>query len=427
MSNTATIAAPAGVTDPDANNSATDDDAAVIPAVFFDAVTHAAEDETVDVPVRLATAGRSLGSVAFSIDYDASCLDPDVDDDGNIDSYTVNATNVPADFTVTVTFDALDTDGEIDVSIADVDPPVATLINGDLLRVHYAVTCPAIPVTPVDAAMAFSLDPSATFGDAASQDVTGAQVDGVVRVWPGPRGDCNGGDSLGSADLTAIGEEIFDADTDDWFDAPNFYPGSPVGCDANASTKIRAADVTCANELYFGGDCGAIVEPLRSPSGPPELGISLAAGERVVWIRAGLTSNGHAVGSFAFSLDLDPALFPLAAVDADGDGRPDHLRFPNGKPGLARVAFDAGDEDGELDVLLAALRRSPLAEGFLVEVGVPVPAVPAGGLRLSATPAPSFGTVTGADVDGRTSVEGTVLFVDGFESGDTSAWSQAVP
>ncbi|MCP4662903.1 MAG: hypothetical protein GY856_46520 [bacterium] len=198
-----------------------------------------------------------------------------------------------------------------------------------------------------------------------------------------------------------------------------------MGCDANATGVIAAGDITCINRLIFGLDCADVGDE-TTRSGKPELRVSAAAEEGMVWVSALLTPNGHSVGSLAFSLDLDPALFPLATIDADGDGRPDHLRFPNGKPGLARVVFDAGDEDGELDVLLADLQRSPLAEGLLVEVGVPVAAVPAGGLRLSATPSASFGTVTGADVDGRASIEGTVLFVDGFESGSTDQWSQTV-
>ncbi len=429
LSNTATVAAGAGANDPSTgDNSATDNDTALLPAVFFDAVTHAAEDETVDVPIQLATAGQALGSMAFSIDYDASCLDPDVDDDGTLDSVTFHT---PGDFNVTLLYDALDTDGEIDVSIADFTPPIAALGSGDLLTVHYAVTCPANPPVPVDAAMVFSLDPSVTFGDTAAHDVTGVQVDGLVRVWPGPRGDCNSSDALGSADLTATGLEIFDGDGDDWFDAPSpTYAGSPVGCDANDSTVIAAGDVTCVNQLIFRLDCGGVADSFITPWAPPELEISTVPDGERVWIRARLTSNGHAVGSLAFSLDLDPSL-PLAALDGNGDGRPDHLRFPNGAPGLAMVRFDAGDTDGELDVLLADLRRSPLAEGVVVEVGVPAAGAPAAvvpwnALRLSSSPAPSFGSVTGADLDGTATVEGTLLFVDGFESGDTDSWSQTV-
>jgi uncharacterized repeat protein (TIGR01451 family) len=419
LSNTATVTADLSANDPNAgNDSASDNDTALIAAVFFDAVTHAAEDETVDVPVQLATAGNALGAVTFSIDYDASCLDPDIDQDGTLDSVTVN---VPADFTVTIFYDALDTDGEIDVSIADFNPPIASLPNGDLLTINYAVTCPAVPVTAVDAIQAFSLDPAATFGNDAGGDVNGAQVDGIVRIWPGPRGDCSGNDTLGAGDLTAISLELFDGDGDNWFDAAQpTFAGSPVGCDANASGVIAAGDVTCINQLIFGLDCGGVAD-LGGTSGKPEILISTVLEGGMTWIRALLTPNGHELGSVAFSLDLDPQ--GLSAVDINADGVPDNLRFPNGQVSLTRVQFDAEDTDGELDILLADFTGSALRDGVLVEVGIPVPTL--SGLRLSGAPTPSFGTVTGGDVDGRVTVAGDLLFVNGFESGDMGAWSGA--
>ena len=60
----------------------------------------------------------------------------------------------------------------------------------------------------------------------------------------------------GRADLTAVSLEIFDTDGEFWTAAPDSsFVGSPVGCDANANTFIRAADVTCANALLFGRIC----------------------------------------------------------------------------------------------------------------------------------------------------------------------------
>ncbi len=419
--NTATVDPDAGDVDPNLGDNSATDDIQMTAGIFVPAVTHAAENETVDVDVHLGRAGEPLSSTAFSLDYDEGCLDPDTDDDGVLD-VTVHT---PADFSVTVLFDPLDDDGEIDVSVAEVSPPIAVLDNAALLSVTFTPICDVAPNAEVDVPMAFSSDPPATFGNDTGQDVLGVQRDGVVRIWPGPRGDCNGNGRRASADIDAVSLEVFDGGggPHKWFNAKKPpFPGSPVGCDANRSKLIAAADVTCANELLTHPDCGGAGESLTTPWAPPWLEVGLATENEMTWIRARLSSNGHAVGSLAFSLDLDGA--SPATVDADGDGRPDHLRFPNGVPGLARVAFDAGDADGELDVLLADLRRSPLGEGVLVEIGVPAELT---GLRFSAWPSPSFGSVTGADVDGVTTVEGTVLFVDGFESGDTSAWSATVP
>ncbi len=383
----------------------------------------AAEAETVGVPVNLTSTGR-VAAVSFSLDYDETCLDPDVDDDGELDHYT---SNVPADFTVTVLFNALDTDGEIDVSIFDVTTPSAILPDGELLNVTFAAICQVTPPIPVDAAVAFSFDPVATFGDEDGQDLSGGTTGGVVRVWPGPRGDCNSSDAVGAPDLTAIALEIFDGDGEHWFDAANpTFIGSPAGCDANASTKINAADVPCTNLLIFGLECGGGGRA-SAPSAEPWIVVTGTApgtpGEPG-WIHVRLEPNGAEVGSVALSLDLDPAVFNPDEIDADSDGVPDLLVFPGGEPGLAVVSFDAADSDGELDLLVADLTMTPLAEGVLLELGVPVDGTwePPAGLSVSSDPPPSFGSVTGVDVGGQVYVGETGIFSDGFESGDTTAW-----
>ncbi|MCP4662046.1 MAG: hypothetical protein GY856_42120, partial [bacterium] len=389
-------------------------------------LTHVAAGESVGVPVNLTTPDEVLASVAFSLDYAESCLDPDLDDDGILDQFT---TNVPADFTVTVLFDELDTDGEIDVSIADVTPPIASLTSGELLSVTFAAICPVTPPTPVDAPITIS---SPMFGNDQGQPVSGAATSGVVRIWPGLRGDCNWSGAVEVADLTAVGLEIFDDDGCFWADTVGgTFTGSPVGCDADASTCIAAADVICTNLLLFGLECGGRAS-LSTPSTVPRIVVTgtapVGTGEPA-WIHVRLEPNGAEIGSVAFSLDLDPAVFVLDEIDADSDGVPDRLLFPNGEPGMAVVSFDAADTDGELDLLLADLSLATLAAGVLVEIGLPVPAgtyEPPEGLSLSSAPPASFGTVTGLDVDGQVYIGEITIFSDSFESGDTSAWSVTV-
>lgn len=385
------------------------------------ASTPVAEGGDVEVPVELQPFGNLLSAVAFSIDYDHGCLDPDLDNDNLLDAIT---SSVPGDFTTVVNLDPLDTDGEIDVTIADLSPPFAALPAGELLRIRYRAIC-SLGSTPADAALTFSASPAPSFGDLGADDVAGSSQGGVVHILPGPRGDCNRTGALTVSDLTAIVSEIFDGDGTFWLDAPSSsYEGSPVGCDANASTTILAADVTCANQLIFGASCSA---PLaEAAAAAPVLEVSSSFDSGKVWLRGRLMRNGSAVGSLAYSLDLDPGVFELSQIDVNGDYVPDHLRFPSGTPGLAFVEFSASDSDGELDILLADLGQAPLAEGVLVEIGIPAAAAQTRGFDLAHDPAPSFGSVTGGDLPG-IAVVGILLFTDGFESGDTVRWSIALP
>ncbi len=112
--------------------------------------------------------------------------------------------------------------------------------------------------------------------------------------------------------------------------------------------------------------------------------------------------HGHAITALGFSLDLDLAQLGFDPADGDEDGVPDAARFPVGSPSLTFVQFDAGDGDGELDVLLADISGQPLADGLRLELEFS-PAV--GGrvadfVRFSTDPPPSFGNAQGQDVPG---------------------------
>jgi hypothetical protein len=72
--------------------------------------------------------------------------------------------------------------------------------------------------------------------------------------------------------------------------------------------------------------------------------------------------------------------------------------------------------------------RSPPPTRVIVEVGVAMNAIPGGGLVVGATPAASFGTPTGGDLEGVVVVvqQALPIFADDFETGDVSAWSSSV-
>lgn len=424
VTNTATLTASIVDSDP-SNNTASDTDqiSANLPNLRIPDNLMTAEGATIDVPVEFSPNSHNIAGVGLSIDYDEVCLDPDINNDGVLDHVVF----LNSGFSNSVAFNPADTDGEIDITVADVSPPFAALPEDDLVVIRFTAICAAGSV-PRAARVGFSTAPPPSFSNTAGVSIAGTSTDGRVWILSGLRGDCNGDGVVNVADLVSIAYEIFDGDGTFWLHAPNpTYPGSPAGCDANASTYIQVADLTCANLLIFGGSCSSPLTAFN-PVVPPVLEVSTELESQIVWLRASLIRNGNDIGSIAFSLDLDPQKYDLSRVDADGDGRPDHVRFPNGEPDMAHLGWDLVDGDGELDVLLADLGQLPLGEGLLVEIGIPAESLPRNSVRYSANPAPSFGQVTGGELPGIPLLGsfGSVLFSDGFESG-LSSWDVVVP
>jgi hypothetical protein len=143
-----------------------------------------------------------------------------------------------------------------------------------------------------------------------------------------------------------------------------------------------------------------------------------------VTIPVGFAAGGHTITTVVFSLDLDLDRLGFDPADGDGDGVPDRVRFPQGAPPLTIVDFDAADEQGELDFLLANLSGFPLPEGVLVEIEAEAagPGYVASWIRFSRNPPPSFGDDQGQSVPGTAVVLGVEIFADGFESGDLCGW-----
>ncbi|MCP4660954.1 MAG: hypothetical protein GY856_36600, partial [bacterium] len=389
----------------------------------------AAENEPVDVDIVFNARGSSAAATSFSVDYDENCLFFDDIDFDPVDGIFDNvAVHVPGDFTVTMFHDLGDSDGEIDISIVDLSPPIATLPDGPLVTITSTATCaPAVP-GHVDADVLFSADPAASFSDDAAQDIDGTTVDGSVRIYPGPRGDCNFNGSVTVADLVADALEIFDGDGSLWGEVPGgTFAGSPVGCDANADTEVTAGDVSCAVRLIFGDTCGSQAQGAPTLAGPgPTLEIDgtprLEPGS-VVPVH--LIKNGHDVTVVAFSLEIDLDHLEFDPADDGEDGMPD-VSFPLGEPELVYLAFEADGEIGKLDVMLANLSGLPLLDGLL-EVELAAEGWVASWIRFSLDPPPSFGGADGRDIAGTWVVTGAELFTDGFESGDLDAWSSSSP
>lgn len=159
------------------------------------------------------------------------------------------------------------------------------------------------------------------------------------------------------------------------------------------------------------------------------LGLDLTAPAHRGWpvfIPVHLTFEDTTVTALTFSLDIDIDRLRFRPDDDDMDGVPDAVTLPAGMPSMIYVGFDRDQDDGELDFMLANLSGAPLPQGIILKIRMR--ALSDGDLldwvRFSTHPSPSFGNAQGQSVDGTTVVFGRAIFADGFESGDTSAWSR---
>ncbi len=143
---------------------------------------------TVTLPVNFTANGNSVSTIIFSVDFDESLLSFDPSDnnfDTIPDAITFNVS--PFVFSVGVSYDPADTDGELDFSISDISPPLTALADGVLLTITLNTGEPA---GLSEAAVNFSQDPVASFGNTAGQSITGIANNGSVLITPSTETNC---------------------------------------------------------------------------------------------------------------------------------------------------------------------------------------------------------------------------------------------
>ncbi len=369
----------------------------------------------VEVPIELDTGGDDVAAIAFSVDYDEACL-----------AFEGIDLPLPSPFTGTVSVDQDDHDGEIDVTLFSI--PVTSFPDGPVAVITFLATCAPPAGGSLFAAVGFSQDPAATFGDSLGVDVPGNTLDDEVEIVSGVRGDCNSNGVVTAADLSSLVLELFDEDGDRWLDVRGgSFAGDPVGCDANAEEIVNSGDLSCTSLIIFGDDCANRRSGTASRERPWLSVETLEAvpGETVL-VPVRFNARGWDVNTAVFSLDLRADLVQFDTTDADGDGIPDAVRFGELPGTLRAVFFDPEDTDGELDFVLGDLSASPgvFGDGLLVELELEL--LSPGATILDAAvfspePRPSFGTPAGEGLSGD-----VVLFVDDFESGGFEAWSRLV-
>lgn len=382
--------------------------------------------EPVTVPLSLNTFDQALGSVAFSVDYDETCLTFDATDtdpaDGIPDAVDIL---LPAGFGATVAHDAGDTAGELDFTLAALDPMTTTLPDGNLATLTLTPTCTPSTTASTLAPLTFGASP--TFLDPDALAVSGAAFDGSIEIVAGIRGDCDGDGTVDAGDLFAIRQELIDGDGNGLtatLDAVPFL-GSPVGCDANADGRVDAGDLSCFDLLMPGQICTAPSRGVIDPQGPR---LSLPIFEELIdtdpTVVVTFEPRGQAVNSVVLTLDyLEEGLV--------FDDVPGAVDFLDPSLDVTAVNFDPSRTHGELTIVMAKLTPGEtLAEGPLVEVDLRIlepyfarePAV-----RFDESPTPSFGTPEGQSIPG-TILLGTPLepfFSSGFEMGTFFGWSSS--
>jgi len=161
----------------------TDSDQSLGPDLTIPSQIQSTPGTTVTVPITYLANGNSISSTTFSIDFDQSLLNFDPTDgngDGIPDSVTFHS---PATFNANVSYDASDTDGEMDFFIADMMVPLASLPDGVLANITFTI---GNPESTTDATIGFSTDPIASFGNNVGQSVSGTTHNGSVHIFVEP-------------------------------------------------------------------------------------------------------------------------------------------------------------------------------------------------------------------------------------------------
>lgn len=125
---------------------------------------------TITIPITLTTLGHDINSLIFSLDYDETTLQfnpADDDNDGIPDAVTFHPS--PFAFQMSAAHDAHDSDGELDILIADPFAPYATLPNGVVVEVTFEV------IGAGGSGVVFSAEPAPSAGNTSGADVALAE------------------------------------------------------------------------------------------------------------------------------------------------------------------------------------------------------------------------------------------------------------
>jgi len=139
----------------------------------------AAPGASVTLGVSYQAHGNPISSLLFSVDYDQTRLTADSNGDGTPDAIRFSS-NLPASVIKAVDFDAGDTDGELDFTIADFAASPQSLPDSIVVEITLSVV--SIVTPPAEAPVRFAIS---SFGTATG-DVAGETHDGSVAIISSP-------------------------------------------------------------------------------------------------------------------------------------------------------------------------------------------------------------------------------------------------
>jgi hypothetical protein len=195
------------------------------------------------------------------------------------------------------------------------------------------------------------------------------------------RGDCNSSGAIGAGDFVGVALEIFDTTNGFYNGAPAWwlshtgdYPGSPLGCDANASANgldqssvsVTAADLICTVLRFFRHECGS-VQAATTASAHLMLAPIVTTGAETL-VPLVLETGGQAVAGVAFALALDASAFDPR--DADGDGLPDAVTLTVPAAMNKAVIWNAAANRLEVALYGTSLPLPTLSDGVLATVEI---------------------------------------------------------
>ena len=142
---------------------------------------------SITVPIAFTGSAHQIAGIGLSLDFDQACLSfDDSDEDGDRVPDAI-AFELSPQFFPSVSYDAQDTDGEIDLIIADYIPPLAALDDSpQLISVRFTAICQPSSAAGQAALISFSEQPAVAFSDPNGQDVSGSAISNSVLILPQP-------------------------------------------------------------------------------------------------------------------------------------------------------------------------------------------------------------------------------------------------
>ncbi len=138
------------------------------------------------VPVVFTANGSSVAYVSFSLDIDQNCLTFDNVTDSNGDGIPNSVTGLPSGllFVSTVSYNASDTDGEIDIAIYDTLLPIGPLSTGPLVTLEFMIKpgCRTTDGSQPAISFPFSSAPAPSFAWLLGIPVNGSATGGTITL-----------------------------------------------------------------------------------------------------------------------------------------------------------------------------------------------------------------------------------------------------